>query len=106
MKLLLIIVDDSHKEEVEAFLHSSGVPGYTEIPHALGAGATGPRMGSRAFPKTSAVILSLLEEDALQRVRDGLRSFCADCGERVRMIVLGVDEVLDGAAGQNREPPA
>jgi nitrogen regulatory protein P-II len=99
MKLLLILVEDSHKEEVEAFLASSGVPGYTEIPHAVGSGATGPRLGSRAFPKTSAVIFSLIEEDALQRLRDGIRSFCADCGERVRMVVLNVEEVLDGTGG-------
>ena len=99
MKLLLIIVDGSHKEEVEAFLRSSGVPGYTEIPHALGAGITGPRMGSRAFPKTSALILSIIEEDVLQRLRDEIQSFCRDCGERVRMIVLGVEEILDGTRG-------
>jgi hypothetical protein len=99
MKLLLIIVEDSHKEEVEAFLHSSGVPGYTEIPHALGAGLTGPRLGSRAFPKTSAVIFSLIEEDALQRLRDGIGTLSAECGERLRMIVLGVEEVLEGAGG-------
>lgn len=99
MKLLVIIVDDSHKEEVEAFLHSSGVSGYTEIPHALGVGTTGPRMGSRAFPKTSALILSLIEEDALKRLREGIRSFCTDCSERVRMIVLGVEEVLNGDGG-------
>ena len=106
MKLLLIIVEDSHKEEVEAFLHSAGVAGYTEIPHALGAGLTGPRLGSRTFPKTSAVIFSLVEEDALQRLRDGIRTLSADCGERVRMIVLAVEEVLDGTGGLSSEPRA
>jgi hypothetical protein len=94
MKLLMIIVDESHKEEVETFLHRSGVPGYTELPHALGAGATGPRLGSSAFPGTSALILSILEDEMIPRLRDGIREFCASCGERAKMVVLGVEEVL------------
>lgn len=96
MKLLMIIVEDSHKEEVEVFLQKAGVPGYTEISHAVGTGATGPRLGSRAFPKTSALILSIVDEDLLARLRDELRSFCKDCGDRVRILVLGVEEMLSG----------
>jgi hypothetical protein len=94
MKLLLIIVDDAHKEEVEVFLQQSGVPGYTEISHALGAGATGPRLGSRAFPKTSALILSFLEDGDVASLRTRIADFCKSCGERVRMAVLPVEEML------------
>lgn len=94
MKLLMVIVEESYKEEVETFLASFGVPGYTEIAHALGAGATGPRMGSRTFPKTSAVIFSLIDEATVARLRPAIADFCRECGERVKMIVLGVEEVL------------
>jgi hypothetical protein len=97
MKLLLVIVDDSHKEEVEAFLHSSGVEGYTEIAPAVGVGMTGPRLGSRAFPKSSALVLTLVEEERLAALKARLRDFCEGCGERVKMVVLGVEEVLDGS---------
>lgn len=94
MKLLMIIVDETHKEEVETFLRRSGVPGFTEIPHLLGSGATGPRLGSSAFPKTSALILSILEDGMIPRLRDSIREFCASCGEQAKMVVLGVEEVL------------
>ena len=60
MKLLMLIVDEEKKEELEVFLNRAGVLGYTEIPHAVGVGSTGPRLGSRAFPKTSAVIFTVI----------------------------------------------
>ena len=35
-KLLMLVVEESRKEEMEVFLDRAGVLGYTEIPHALG----------------------------------------------------------------------
>jgi uncharacterized protein YaaQ len=93
MKLLMVIVEDSHKEEVEALLGRCGL-GYTEISPTVGAGATGPRLGSRAFPKTSAVVFSLAGEESLARLRSEIQEFCEGCGERVKMMVLGVEEVV------------
>ena len=92
-KLLMLVVEESRKEEVEVFLDRAGVLGYTEIPHALGVGATGPRLGSRAFPKTSAVIFTVLEEDALQRVVDGIRAYCGECGERLKMLAWDAQDI-------------
>ena len=93
MKLLLAIVEESHKEEMETILQGAGVSGYTEIPHALGVGMTGPRLGSRAFPKTSAVILSAVEDGVLDRLREDVRAYCQSCGERVKLIAWGAEEV-------------
>ena len=56
MKMLMIIIDDAKKEELQIFLERSGVTGYTELSHAAGMGESGPRLGSRAFPRTSAVV--------------------------------------------------
>ena len=94
MKMLLVIVEESHKEELETILHRVGASGYTEIPSALGVGMTGPRLGSRAFPKTSAVIFSAMEDDALFRLREEIRTYCASCGERVKLFALSAEEVL------------
>lgn len=93
LKMLLVIVEESHKEELETILHRVGASGYTEIPHALGVGMTGPRMGSRAFPKTSAVILAALEEGVLERLREEIHAFCQDCGERVKLIAWNAEEI-------------
>lgn len=94
MKLLLAVVEGSHKEEIETLLQRAGASGYTEIPSALGVGMTGPRLGSRAFPKTSAVIFSAMEDDALVRLREEIRTYCESCGERVKLFALSAEEVL------------
>lgn len=94
MKLLLAVVEGSHKEELETLLQRAGASGYTEIPSALGVGMTGPRLGSRAFPKTSAVIFSAMDDDALVRLREEVRTYCESCGERVKLFALSAEEVL------------
>lgn len=94
MKLLMIIVEESHKEELEVYLQGSGVAGYTEVPGATGLGVTGPRLGSGAFPKTSAVVFSVVDDGEVDRLKRGLLSFCEACGERVKLLAWDVEEVL------------
>ncbi len=91
MRMLMTIVDESKKEEFEVFLNRSGVDGYTEISQAAGLGTTGPRQGSRAFPKTSAVIFTVLSDEALERLMEGVDEFCRTCGEKLRMLSWPVD---------------
>ena len=86
MKMLMIIIDEAKKEELQVFLERSGVTGYTELSHAAGMGTSGPRLGSRAFPRTSAVVFSVLDEAALQRLSAGVDDFCSTCGEKLRMV--------------------
>jgi hypothetical protein len=93
MKMLMIIIDESKKEELEVFLNRSGVHGYTELSHAAGMGASGPRLGSRAFPKTSAVVFSVLDEPALERLAAGVDEFCSTCGEKLKMVVWDAEVI-------------
>ena len=92
-KILMLVVEESRKEELEAFLDRAGVLGYTEIPHALGVGTTGPRLGSRAFPKTSAVIFTVLPADALPPLVERVRAYCGECGERLKMLAWDAEEI-------------
>jgi uncharacterized protein YaaQ len=94
MKLLMMIVDETHKEELEVLLQRAGVEGYTEIPHTLGMGTTGQRLGSRAYPRTSAVIFTLVEEERVQALRDQVRAYCHDCGEKLKMFVWSAEEAM------------
>ena len=94
MKMLMIVVDSTKREELEVVLEQAGVVGYTEIPQAAGRGATGPRLGSRAFPRTSAVIFSVLSAEALARLTTRVREFCDSCGERLKMVAWDVEEVM------------
>ena len=97
MKMLMIVVDDSKKEDLEVFLDRSGVHGYTEVSHAAGMGSTEPRLGSSAFPKTSAVVFTVISEVALARLNTAVDEFCSTCGSELRMIAWDV-EVLRGFA--------
>lgn len=93
MKFLMIIVDESKKEELEVLLNRVGVEGYTEIPRVVGVGTTGPRLGSRAFPKTSALIFTVLSEATLETLLATLREFCQECGEKLKLVSWDVNEV-------------
>jgi hypothetical protein len=94
MKILMLIVDEEHKEELEVLLQKTGVAGYTELPHAVGFGSTGRRMGSGAYPKTSAVIFSILEPAHVDSLAREVKQYCRDCGERLKMVSWDVEEVV------------
>ena len=94
MKMLMIVVDSEKKEELEVVLKNAGVPGWTELGDASGMGTTGPRLGSAAFPRTSAVVFTLLPPEAVSRLAADVKAYCADCGERLKMVAWDVEEVL------------
>ncbi len=93
MKLLMALIDEGCKEELEVVLKRAGVTGYTEIPHAVGMGTSGPRLGSAAFPRTSAVVLTFVEDDDAPRLAAAVRAQCPAKG-RVHLVTWGV-EALD-----------
>jgi uncharacterized protein YaaQ len=86
MKMLMAIIDSSKKEELESVLKREGITGFTEIPNANGFGSTGMKMGSAAFPGSSAVIYALLEEEILERVASTIKSYCSECTQHMRLL--------------------
>jgi len=90
VKLLMVVVDEGCKEELEVVLRRSGVSGYTEIPRAVGMGTSGPRLGSAAFPRTSAIILTFVEDDEAPKVAAAIRAQCPAAG-RAHVITWGVE---------------
>ena len=94
MRMLMIVVDDGKKEELEVLLRKSGVAGWTEIAGASGMGTTGPRLGSAAFPKTSAVLFTVVEDEKARSLTADLKSYCTECGERLRITSWAVEELL------------
>ena len=94
MRLLMLIVDESRKEELEVFLTGAGVAGYTELAGARGFGTTGRRLGSGAYPKTSAVIFTFVEAERVDELVRLIREYCADCSEQLRAVVWSAETVL------------
>lgn len=96
MKLLLILVDSNHQEDVEQILEQHGVPGYSELPNVFGKGETGRKLGSRAFPGSNTLYFTAIGDNtcetlcvALKELRDragkeeGLKAFMLDTMEVV-----------------------
>ena len=94
MKLLMIIVESEHKEELEVLLNRHNILGYTEIPQAHGKGESGVRMGSRAFPKTSSIVFTVIAAEAIQPLLEDIKRYCAACMKRMKMIVWGVEQIV------------
>lgn len=93
-KLLMIIVESRYKEELEVLLNRNEVVGYTEIPQVHGVGESGVRMGSRAFPKTSSILFTVIPADRLDPLVDDIERYCEACMKKMKLIVWGVDQVI------------
>lgn len=94
LKLLMIIVESEYKEELEVLLDRHEIFGYTEIPDVHGRGSTGLRMGSRAFPKTSSVVFSVIPAASVEPLVDDIKRYCEACMKRMKMMVWGVEQVI------------
>jgi hypothetical protein len=96
MKLLMIVVDAEHAADVERLLEVSDVPGYTEIPNALGKGRSGRKLGTRAFPGSTAVYFIALAEGECLGLCNELRSLRESKGpdEGLKAYVFDTMEVL------------
>jgi hypothetical protein len=91
--MLVIVYGGPRTDLVPAILNQHKVRGWTELGHAHGAGASGRRAGSRAWPGESQVYFSVLDDAQLERVSAALRERKADAapGERIHVTTLPVE---------------
>lgn len=86
MRMLMAIIDNSRKEELELLLQREGVAGWTEIPHVRGMGTTGPRLDSAVFPGSSAVIQTLVEDERIGPLVASITANCVQCSEHIKLL--------------------
>jgi hypothetical protein len=94
MQMLMIVVESSHKEKLEAALNEREVAGYTEIPTVHGTGDSGMRLGSRAFPETSSIFFTVCEKEKVDELISWIDTSCVDCREAMWMIVWNVERMI------------
>ena len=96
MRLLFILVDSNHRDDVEAILDAQNVPGYSELPTVLGKGATGKKMGSRAFPGSSTLYFTILNPGMCEGLCGELKALRDKAGpeEGLRVFSLDAEMVL------------
>lgn len=96
MKLLLVIYSGSDRQLVPSVFDRYHAGGYTEFDHAHGAGSTGKREGTRAWPGDASIYFSIVPaahvaamktefETAGSRLQDG---------ERLHVAVLPIETFI------------
>ena len=96
MKLLMIMVDSNHQEDVERILEAHDVPGYTELPNVLGKGVSGKKLGSRAFPGSNTLYFTVIGGDTCKTLCAELQALDARCGpeEGLTAFILDAEKVV------------
>ncbi len=94
MKLLLLIYSGPTPQRISALLEAHHAPGYTELPDAHGAGATGRLEGTRAWPGTSHLFVSVVPEERVPELRDAILAYRAGAaeGEHVHAAVMPTED--------------
>ncbi|HEX6135503.1 MAG TPA: hypothetical protein VFZ24_16145 [Longimicrobiales bacterium] len=90
MKLLLIIYSGSESRLVPELLETHHAGGYTRLTQAHGAGETGKREGTRAWPGRADVYFSIVPGERVADLTDALRNEAGRLqeGERLHVAVL------------------
>jgi uncharacterized protein YaaQ len=95
MKMVLMIVDAGHSDEIKRMLLDCDVPGYSELPDVLGMGTTGKKLGSRAFPGSSTLFMVALEQHCVDLLREKLQQLrkTSESSEGLKAFSFDVEEL-------------
>lgn len=91
MKLLMIVVDSNHQEDVEKILDKHNVPGFSELPNVLGKGQTGRKLGNRAFPGSSTLYFTAVDGDICQTLCADLKALNEKAGKEEGLFAFTLD---------------
>lgn len=75
MKTVFIVYNQAHTEKVEYLLDQLEISGYTQWTDMKGRGSeTGvPHRGTHTWPEINSATLTVVEDDLVPRVLDGVR---------------------------------
>jgi hypothetical protein len=94
--MLMILCAEERVEELIAFLDRHEVSGFTELQGLQGSGSTGRHLGTRAYPGTVSMLLTIGSEEQMKRLADGLAEFSKGCrpGQGLRAFALHAAQVV------------
>jgi hypothetical protein len=93
MKMLMLVYSGSEPQRMSSLLDRHHAAGYTEFRGVHGAGTTGRREGSRAWPGESTLFVSVVPEEQADALTSALREETGRLtpGERLHVAVLGTE---------------
>ena len=94
--MLMILCAEERVEELIRFLGDYDVAGFTELQGLQGAGSTGKHLGTRAFPGTVSMLLTVGSREETARVAEGLGNFAKGCrpGQGLRAFAFQASQVV------------
>jgi hypothetical protein len=96
MRLMMVLAPSDCLSDVQNLLDDYEIHAYTEIPSVLGAGESGRKMGTRAFPGTTSMILAIVGEDEGERLVAAVRGYGEErrCCHELRIFALPAERVF------------
>jgi hypothetical protein len=93
MKLLLVIYSGADPRLVPVLLDRHHAGGWTRLPPAHGAGSTGRREGTRAWPGDASLFFSVVPDERIEELLGALRTEAARLspGDRLHGAVLPLE---------------
>lgn len=90
MKMLMVVYSGENPHRISSLLDRRHAGGYTEFHDGHGAGVTGRREGSRAWPGAATLWLSVVQDPQSGDLIEALRAESAalPAGERLHVAVL------------------
>jgi hypothetical protein len=95
-KMMLLVYTGETPERIGEMLDRFPVEGYTEIEGVKGAGRTGRRMGTRAWPGKSTVFFTAVGDDVVPSLTSAVHEMTAalPAGERLHLMVLPIEYAI------------
>jgi len=92
-KMMVLVYSGPRPERIAELLDRHPVEGYTEIEGAKGAGQTGRRMGTRAWPGASTVFFTAVADDLVPALTRAVHeeTEALPSGERLHLMVLPIE---------------
>ncbi len=90
MKLLLLMYSGPTPQRISALLEVHQAPGYTEFENGRGSGPSGRLAGTRAWPGSATVFLSVVPDDRVAPLRTALAAYREQAAEGEHLHVATV----------------
>ena len=95
MKMLMVLVPSDCLADVQEVIDKHEIHAYTEIPNVLGAGKSGRKLGTRAFPGTTSMLLAVVGAAEADRLVAAVREYSerSQCCDEIRMFAVPAEAV-------------
>jgi hypothetical protein len=94
MEMLVVFAKAELREEIELLLTKQGVPGSPRLPMPMARGPSGVRMGSAVHPKTSVMVMMVVETEMRKQIVDLMKEYQKECNCHVSCVYWPVESSL------------